>query len=735
MGNLRQAIRIRSVMELSRRRVCVIGAGTMGGGIAAHLANLGLEVSLLDVTAAAAASGLRRAREAKPANFCVPEYADEVRTAALHDSRGALAEADWVCDAIVENLEAKQALYSDIEPWISPEALVSTNTSGLEISRLVAGRSEAFRARFLGTHFFNPPRYLKLVELIPTPFNSRAVVEEYRRLLEDEVGRRVVVAKDTPGFIANRFGMWAMFQAIFAAEKLGLSVEQVDAITGPFLGRPRSASFRLNDIVGLDIMADIAANLRERCPDDPFAQKLAIPPSMAFLIERGWLGDKSLQGYYRREAKEFLALDLRTHAYRVRVPASFPTLDELATEPLEKRVFEAARRRDEVGEFLREYLRPALQYADWLKEKISHSVFDFDRVMQWGFGWQLGPFGLIDAVGADWVGLEPKPFYIGQQQRAFDGSYVALPREDKFKELTQFPLIDEGEGFRVRDMGDGVLALCLTSKLGVLRPAGVRAMSDWLASARAGRLVLASEAKHFSVGYDLAFFLDCATNHRTMEAAEALAQLQDLRKLLASSASVAAVHGYCLGGGFEIASACTMVAAHPEAQIGLPEVHVGILPCGGGTAAMRMRSQSHAKNIVSMARAIITAKVSGCADDARRIGYLRRDDVTVVNPDALYTEAKRLALAAFPAPTPTWASVAGPLAGMIDQAAQELRRDGKITEHDLKIAEKIRNVMAKSTSLENAEELERLYATDLLGEGLSVARLRHMLEHGKPLRN
>ncbi|MBC8065487.1 MAG: 3-hydroxyacyl-CoA dehydrogenase, partial [Chlorobia bacterium] len=380
----------------SAQRVCVIGAGTMGAGIAAHLANLGFRVSLLDVNRESATEGLARARAAKPPHFFVSERAHEIEVAGLRDGSDLIANADWVCEAIVEKLDIKRRLFSDIQGMVRADAMVSTNTSGLQIELLAEGMSESFRRRFMGTHFFNPPRYLKLLELIPTHDTDPIAIQAMTKFLEDRVARRVVLAKDTPGFIANRYGMWAMFHAIHIAEKLHLTIEQVDAITGPFLGRPRSGSFRLNDIVGLDIMKDIGANLIERCPSDPHMANYETPKSMEMLIAKGWIGDKVRQGYYRKEGKELLALNLQTFAYSQREEPDLPSLVELGRLPLGERVSKALESRDEVGEYLRHHLIPVLKYADYLKAEISHSVQDFDRVMMWGFGWQMGPFALID---------------------------------------------------------------------------------------------------------------------------------------------------------------------------------------------------------------------------------------------------------------------------------------------------------------------------------------------------
>lgn len=717
------------------RRVCVIGAGTMGSGIAAHLANLGFQVSLLDVGEKAAFAGLDRVQRGKPPHFYVSENAQRIEAGALDDHLNWVAQADWVVEAIIENLPAKRALFEKIEPILRSDAMISTNTSGLQIALLAEGRSESFRRRFLGTHFFNPPRYLKLLELIPTPDTDPRAVESMTRFLEDQVARRVVPAKDTPGFIANRFGMWAMFHAIRTAEKLQLSIEEVDAITGPFLGRPRSASFRLNDIVGLDIMRDIAANLVERCPDDPHGEALSMSRSMAALLERGWIGEKTGQGYYRREGREFLSLDLVTLAYRERREADFPALKELGKKPLGERISAALELRDPVGEFLRNHLVPVLRYADYLKSEISHSVLDFDRVMQWGFGWEMGPFETIDAIGADKLGLEPAPFYRGGEMRAFSGNYVARPSEPQFIAIEACPVVKTGDGYNVRDLGDGVFALSTTTKMGVFSPSMVDALLAELDAERMGPLVLASEGRNFSAGFDLKFILECVEQSDWQRLDDGLARFQRLGEALAARGVVAAVQGFCLGGGYEMATACTKIVAGPESTIGLPEAKVGLVPSGGGQARMRARLQHDAKALSDVAVRLALGAVSANAEDARKLGYLRDTDVVEYHPDRVLATAKSYALTVGPNEEPAFTPVPPMVVGMIDRGQEKHRQNGDMSEHDEAIGDRMKAILVKSPTFAAALESERTEFLALCGRALSVARLRHMIETGKPLRN
>jgi 3-hydroxyacyl-CoA dehydrogenase len=720
---------------LRAQRVCVIGAGTMGSGIAAHLANLGFEVSLLDVSQESVHQAFDRARSARPPHFYVPDRANDVRLGSIAENLDWVSDADWVCEAIVERLEAKRDLFAAIDPILRPDAMISTNTSGLQIGLLAEGRSNSFRERFVGTHFFNPPRYLKLLELIPTEDTDPEAVEAMTAFLEERAARRVVLAKDTPGFIANRYGMWAMFHAVHTAEKLHLSVEDVDAITGPFLGRPRSGSFRLNDLVGLDVMRDIAQNLIDRCPDDPHLGALRTPASMHSLLARGWIGEKAGQGYYRKEGRELLALDLQTFTYRQRREPGLPTLERLGREPFGDRLREALDGRDEVGEFLREYLVPALRYADYLKEEISHNVRDFDRVMKWGFGWEKGPFETIDAIGGERLGIEGEPYYRDGKVRQFAGGYFEPAAEPQYRTVQEYEIISKGDTYNLRDLGDGVSAICITTKMGVITPTLVAELTTLLESKPLDTFVLTSEARSFSAGYDLKYFASAIEDERWTDIDIALQSLHHLGELLEGVRSVAAVYGHCLGAGFELAASCSRIVANAETQIGLPEAKVGLIPGGRGTVLMRLNNQRTARRLAEVAMTVTLGAVSNGADHARLLGYLRPTDSVVYHPDRLLAEAKRTALETEPTQREEWITPEGPIIGMIDRSQDEVKARGEMSDHDELIGDKIKSVFAKTGSYEQALERERKEFIDLCQRALTIARIRHMLETGKPMRN
>lgn len=715
-------------------QVCVIGAGTMGAGIAAHLANCGFQVDLLDLTRASCQAAFDRAKALKPPHFVDHGAIARVRIGGLDEDIDWVREADWVCEAIIEKLDAKKDLYRRIEPLLKPNAMVSTNTSGLEIRLLKEECSDAFRKKFMGTHFFNPPRYLKLLELIPTDETEPREIERMVSLLEGLAGRRVVVAKDTPGFIANRFGMWAMIHAVHVAEKMRLSIEFVDAITGPFLGRPRSASFRLNDLVGMDIMVDIASNLKARCKQDDFSWALETPASIAHLIEHGALGQKTKQGFFKKEGPTFMALDLATFRYRDTITPEIPELAAIDKLPLGERVRKALESPSDMGEYLRRHLIPVLQYADSIREEISHTVQDFDRVMMWGFGWQMGPFAMIDAIGPDILGLPAEPFYKAKEMRSHSGAYVPVVDEPEYRPLSSYPTVEEFETFRVRDLGEGVLALSLKTKLGSISPAFLDEAKPWVEKQQ-GPFVVANEQKFFSVGFDLTFFRDLI-EAKDWEGIDAgLVKLQQFSILLGTKKSVAAVHGYALGGGFEVAMGCRQVVAHPDAQIGMPEAKVGLLPGGSGTVRMRMLHQESARRLAEGVETLATGVVSAGAVQAKALGYLRPTDLVTVHPDRLIADARAAALRGVePAPM-EWKEVSGPMVSILDTLLKKHQESGELSEYGRHIGDQMGQVFFKPTSFDEALVRERDEFLVLCKQGLTLARIKHMLDTGKPLKN
>ncbi len=713
--------------------VCVIGAGTMGSGIAAHLANIGFNVTLLDLTTHSMHACFDRAKSAKPPHFFVKGTADKIRLGSIEENLDWVKGADWVCEAIVEKLDAKRSLYAKLEALVDEDALLSTNTSGLEISLLVKDRSDSFKRRFFGTHFFNPPRYLKLLELIESGFNSDEDSAAVLEFLEQRVARRVVPALDTPGFIANRYGMWSMYQATHIAEKLQLSPEQVDLITGPFLGRPRSGSFRLNDIVGLDIMQDIARNQMARCPEDPYIGTLVNPKSVDYLLSQGNIGDKAGKGFYDKIGRDFLTFDLITHAYRQRIEPNLPTVTDNLRKPLAERLKLGLAAKDEVGEFMRLYLLPALRYADYLKGSICHSIQGFDRVMQWGFGWEAGPFEMIDMIGsANVLGANKQYYSAAGQLKPDESDHFLIVKEPEFRSLADYPIVASHGLVDVRELGEGVQSIELRTKMGSVPPQGVEDLHTFLDINPEGRYVLASSTRAFSVGFDLKFFLDAIEREDWLAIENALERLQSLGEKLATRRVVAALHGYALGGGLELALSCPQLIALSDAQIGLPEAKVGLIPGGRGVTMMRQRCQDGPQMMRDTIAQMTSGYVASNAVEARQNGFLRSQDKVIFHPDMLITRAREMAKVVEPVAAPEWRQMPPFTAGMVDEKLKET--DG-LTAYDVLIGEQLKHCMVKSTSYEDCVRLERERFLILCQRPETKARIAHMLETGKPLKN
>jgi 3-hydroxyacyl-CoA dehydrogenase len=723
------------------RSVAILGAGTMGSGIAAHLVNLGFDVTLFDLTLDSAEAGLERAKRIKPPHFFGNETAARVRLAGLDGPLDAIREADWICEAIVEKLDAKRDLYARIEPLLRPDAMISTNTSGLEIALLSEGRSESCLRRFMGTHFFNPPRYLKLIELIPTRSTDTKEVARMTAFLEDFVGRRVVLAKDTPGFIANRYGMWVLMQALHTAEKLNFGCEAVDLITGPFIGRPKTGTFRLADLIGFDIMEDICANLTRRCADDPYTDVLATPATTGHLAGQGWIGSKAGQGYYKKEGDQFLTYDSPMRRYRPKVEPDIASVNALSRLPFGERVRNALQAQDEAGEFLREHLPAALHYAAFVGPDIAFNVRDFDDVMKWGWGWSMGPFEMIDAIGYDALSphMPAKPLY--EKGAFYDGdmaldlerlAHAPIKHDARFVSPNDFSIVKEGEGWALRDDAMGGHIFEFRKKMGAIDPVVVRALLGFLTEKPDARITLASGEGAYSVGYDLQHILALAESGDYEAMRGDLAELQRTGLALQTARSAAAIHGFALGGGFELAMRCRTVVAFAEATVGLPEALVGLVPAGGGTAEMRKRTNGDAKQLCLAASTLLSGKKLMAAQ-AKKHHLLRNTDLIAVNPDsllfmALHTDRDERSQV-------SWAPAPPMVAGMVDSEIEKLRASNELGEYGAVVAGEIKQIFVKSVSEAHALEMEIEAFLKLMGKPRTHLRIRHMLEHGKPVNN
>ena len=761
--------------------IAVLGAGVMGAQIAAHASNAGLSVLLLDLDAGAAREGLKRARRLKPDPFFTPETARRISVGGFDTDLARVHEHDWIVEAIVERLDVKQELLGKVEPHRADRAVVSSNTSGIPIASLAAGRGEAFRRHWLGTHFFNPPRYLPLLEIVPTADTDPAVVDAMVRLGDRALGKGVVVAKDTPNFIGNRIGMFGVARVLEQLAGGAWTIEEVDAMTGPAIGRPRSATFRTLDIAGLDILAHVAANLAERLEDAEERASFALPPLVAGMVERGWIGSKAGGGFYRRRktggGSEILTLDPHTMDYRARRSPRLPALDAAAAiDDHGARIRTLFHGRDRVGEFLRATLAPTLVYAAEVAPAIAHSIDDVDRAMRWGFGWELGPFELWDAIGVDAVleaaGLADPPALVRELRKSvLSGADAARfregaapPRAPDLQLLRQAreerPPVRRNAGASLVDLGDGVLGLEFHSKMNAIGGDTVAMMKAGVdeASRNFDALVIGNDAPAFSAGANLMLLLLEAQEENWDEIDLMVRTFQSavLGLRYAGVPVVVAPAGLALGGGCEIVLHGDRVQAAAETYMGQVEVGAGLIPAGCGTkellARFTARAPAGAADLLPYIRQAFErigfGTVSTSAADALRLGLLRDTDAVTMNRERLLADAKAAALDLARAgyqPPPPRDDI--PVGGAGARAALDLGvhlawRGGRISDHDAHIGRTLARILAggdlphaTTVSEQRLLDLEREAFLSLCGEPKTQERIAHLLKTGKPLRN
>jgi 3-hydroxyacyl-CoA dehydrogenase len=764
--------------------VTVLGAGTMGAQIALHFANVGIPSLLLDLTAETARQGMEKARKLKPDPQFTPDVHTLVTTGAFDTHLDQIGKTDWILEAIVERLDIKQQLLARVDAHRRPGTIVSSNTSGIPIAALAEGRSDDFRRHWIGTHFFNPPRYLRLLEIIPTRETDPAVVAAVTRVGDHLLGKGVVVAKDTPNFIGNHIGLYGVAVTLQALATGKYTIEEIDAITGPAIGRPGSATFRTMDIAGIDVLAHVMRNLNERLasPDDRAA--FAVPAFIDQMIARGQLGEKTGKGFYQRRKNaqgeaEIWTLDLPTLDYRPRQPAKIASVEAgKAMDDLAARVRMLFASKDRAGDFLRETLAPTLVYTARVAPDIAHSIDDVDRVMRWGFGWELGPFELFDTIGVRNV-MNAATAAGGHVVKAGVPPLVQSvvdARADRFREGLVSPaapdllilrsakdrqrVVKKNAGASLVDLGDGVLAVEFHSKMNALGgdtmsmlQAGVKETS---ANHRA--LVVGNDAAIFSAGANLMLVLLEAQEGNYDELDLMVRTFQQTVMMLRYSdvPVVVAPAGLTLGGGVEIALHGDRVQAAAETYMGLVEVGVGLIPAGGGTKEMVARAmaarptpQSDPLPYVQKAfETIAFAKVSASGPDAVRLGYLSTTDGFTMNRDRLMADAKATALErvheGYHKPAPR---LAIPVGGDSVSAALKLGvhlawRAGRASDHDALIGRKLAHVFGggalphpATVSEQHLLDLERDAFLSLLGERKTLERIQHMLKTGKALRN
>ncbi|HKR01664.1 MAG TPA: 3-hydroxyacyl-CoA dehydrogenase/enoyl-CoA hydratase family protein [Pyrinomonadaceae bacterium] len=798
-------------------KAAVLGAGTMGAQIAAHLANAGIPTLLLDIVPREpspeeqakglgldskevrnriARSGLEAARKAKPAAFFTPEKAALVSVGNFDDDMAKLKDCDFIIEAVVENLEIKRKLFERVEQFRRPGSIVASNTSGIPIRQIAEGRGEDFRANFLGIHFFNPPRYMKLVEIIPTEWTKPEVSCSVAGFLDQRLGKGVVPAKDRPNFIANRVGTFGAMVTIKTMLEEGYSIEEVDKITGQSVGRPKTATFRTFDLVGLDVFGHVVKNLYEALSEDDEREVFVAPEFLTQMIGQGLLGNKTKGGFYRRqkgegEKQEIWTLDHASLEYRPAQKVKLPALDMAKNiEDTPERIKALVWGKDRVGAFLWKTMSRTFRYAANRIPEIADTVVEVDNAMKWGFNWELGVFETWDAIGVEKTVARMKEegqavpanvqkmldagatsFYKDEngQKSYFDfatSKYVPVAERPgvivlkSVKERTA--VIKKNAGASLIDLGDGVACLEFHSKMNAIGGDTLQMLKASLAEVEKNfvGLVVGNEGVNFSVGANLMLLLLEAQDENWEEIDMIIRAFQNATMSLRYSARpvVVAPFQMTFGGGCEMALHGDRVRAAAETYIGLVEVGVGLIPAGGGTKEMLVRAldaipkgANDADPFPFVKRAFETiamAKVATSAEEARSLGFLAADDSISMNRDRLIADAKQevLALAATgyvePQQRTDVLAMGLPALATIKLGIHQMKRGGFISDYDALIGEKLARILTGGdlnhptrVSEQYLLDLEREAFLSLCGERKTQERIGHMLKTGKPLRN
>lgn len=756
------------------KKVCVVGAGVMGSGIAAQLANAGISCLLLDVKDQAKA-GLQKALKLKPASFFTPKHADFIETGSLETDLPRVKECDWVVEAIVENIEIKKDFFAKLEALVNPDTVITSNSSGLSLKSMTEGRSADFKSRFLLTHFFNPVRYLPLLELVALPETKPEVLKRVAWFGEVILGKGIVYGKDTPNFVANRIGMFGMMEAIRIMQADGYTTTETDAIFGASMGRPKSAIFRTADVVGLDVMMHVAQNY----PDG-----FEIPEFLKKMVSNGWLGQKSNQGFYKKEGKEILALDLQDMTYKPKTKVRFDCLGAVKNlTTLEQKVKYIVYADDRAGQFAWKLTAAMCIYSANRLYEIADDIVQIDNALKWGFNFQQGPFETWDTIGVpesisrmreqglkvpEWVVqmLEKgrKTFYAvenGQKTYWDPKSGCSKNIDNKQANLTLLKKVKDTLATSLVDLGDGVLACEFHTKMNAIDNevlADINKAIDLCESGKFNSLVLANDGANFSVGANLLLLYMGAMQGEWAQIESMIKLFQDtgVRLRYSSIPTVAAPFNMTLGGGFELSSWCNEICAHAELYMGLVEVGVGLIPGGGGNITLLARHLRGAVddpgfNTDPMIRRafelVAMAKVSISAHDAKAMKFLDCRDSIVLNRQHVLECAKQRALGmangGFRPPAPRSFRLPGKSTYATFEMILMSMRDGhQISEHDFKIAQKVAHVMTGGDCTSRVPvteryllDLEREAFLSLCGEEKSMARIAYMLENNKPLRN
>ena len=781
-------------MSKEIKKVAVLGTGVMGSQIAAHLTNAEIEVYAFDMTQEVASNGIEMCKKMKPSPFYNLKSSELITVVNYNDNLDKIKECDWVVEAISERLDWKQDLYKKIIPYVNDDCIVTSNTSGISLDSLSENLPANFLDKFFITHFFNPPRYMKLVEIVSSSSTNASLVEIMDNFLTDVLGKNVVHAKDTPNFIANRIGVYGMMVTLHESKKRKLSIEDVDALTGTLIGRPKSATFRTADVVGLDTMCFVANTAYNDCKDDPERDIFKLPDYIKKMTENKWLGQKTKQGFYKKVDKGVIhSLDLESMEYKPMHKKKYAAFS-IAKENtfLEDRLNSIVRVDDVAGEFLWSCFAKSLAYSANLLGEIADDVLSIDNAMKGGFGWELGPFEVLDAIGLEyfvnrcnseniklpnWLMDMPKNnvksiyTYIDGKKHLFDykiNNYSEVINNQKVIDFNYLKsnnmLINKEWSASLYDLGDGVASVKLHSVLKPeLNPIDGSMMQvfakslDWVADNNYKGLVISGDGANFCAGANLSLILQAAEKKDFKSLENFINTIQQIFQNIRFSnfPVIGAPYGLVLGGGMEIIGSCDRRVAAAESYIGLVEVGVGLIPGAGGNLRMLSNLSKKIKTGITGTLPLVQkafetvgfAKVATSAKQAQSYGYLLNDDKIVINRDHILSHAKQMVvdlskdyvapeIESFKLP-----GSAGRLA--IDVQAKSMVKAGKISEHDALIGSKLAYVltggkkggMFTSVDEQYLLDIEREAFLSLCGESKTLDRIRFMLTKGKPLRN
>ena len=794
-------------MNRSIRKVAVLGSGVMGSRIACHFANIGVEVLLLDMVPRdlpedqksnkAARNklvndALAMALKSKPSPIYDLSFSNRISTGNFEDDMSKISEVDWIIEVVVERLDIKKIIFDQVEKHRKPGTLITSNTSGIPMHLMCEGRSEDFQKHFCGSHFFNPPRYLRLLEIIPGPKTDPAIIDFLMHYGDLFLGKETVLCKDTPAFIANRIGIYAIMSAMHTIEEMGLTVGEVDRLTGPIIGRAKSATFRTMDVVGLDTTVNVANNLYKGLQNDEAREKFVLPGIVEEVHKRGWFGDKSKQGYFKKTKDangktEILELDLKTYEYGERTRANFKALDAVKEEEnLKARIKTLVNFDDKAGEFYRTTFYDTFKYVSFRIPEISDELYRIDQAVCAGFGWELGPYETWDLLGVkatvdkmEAMNLKPAA-WVYEMLEAGNDSFYKIEKGIKHyydipsKSYKVIPGLDEliileniretnkvwgNAGASVFDIGDGVLCLEFHTKMNSMGAEVIEGIQTAISMAEKDYkgLVIGNEGPNFSAGANLAMLFMYAGDQDFDEINLMIAQFQNTMKRakFSSIPVVAAPAGLALGGGCELSLHCDAIQAHAETYIGLVEVGVGLIPGGGGTKELALRAaDSYVAGDPELNRLqeafmnIATAKVATSAEEARGMNILRPTDGITMNRKRLISDAKKKVLELYEAGyTQPVERTDIKVQGVTGLALFEAGINGMlfgnyISEHDAKIARKVGYVMCggdltapQEVSEQYLLDLEREAFLALTAEPKTLERIHSILFKGKPLRN